>query len=739
MAQLSDYEIGTRFARGGMAELFLARARTPRGHGRGDGEWVAIKQLLPELEARDEFVDMFLEEGKLAVLLRHPNIVSTFEVGTLEGRHTIVMELLRGKDLRKLARASLRAGVEVPLDVSVFVATSVCAGLHEAHEAVDGDGKKLRVVHRDVSPQNVFVSDDGTVKVVDFGIAKSDIRGFETQGGMLKGKVPYMAPEQIKCEAIDRRADVYAVGVMLYECLFGTRPYSLASSTEFALMLAIAKHDIVAPCTRNPSFPKELERIVLRALAFKANDRYETCDAMREDLLRFARAEGFKESCVGAWVGAIAGKGAATAEERPAVASGDEIGFGDAPRLAGEHPVVFAVERVGSVTVVRFEGRIDELFRGREIAEALSGQLVFDLTHVERISSYGVRAWLEMMSAIPKDAEVHLYRCSEAIVGQLGSSAGFAGPARVVSFQVPLVCEDCGSGSMLAIDLELHATELHAGTIPDRRCERCSGKCRLDDDPSALAFARKHMGSPIAAQVRRAVSRLDRRHESGVGDSVEKIVTPAETRVVVKRPSRKPIRWRKALDGVEGRLTLDLRGVPSMDGPSAALLVSALDSLGADVESIEIHDCPLVVARLYDERMSGLVSVKSILVEAHCAHCRARRSGRIERSAYLEAVSRGQVPEAPCRRCGGLLGLSTSPYPSEVEPAESGISDRGTTKVGRTASRQRSLRWLGLAFVASIAILVALTVLFLRLFGATAGRSTTSVTVLSTRVSDGRP
>ena len=706
MARLVGYELGDRFARGGMAEVFLAN---PPPHLRAElGEHVAVKQLLPELEAKDEFLDMFLEEGKLALLLEHPNLVRTLGVGTIEGRHAIVMELLRGSDLRKLCKSAKKHGLGVPLEVVVRIAIDACRGLHAAHEARGRDGEPLYVVHRDVSPQNVFVGIDGTVKVVDFGIAKSNLRGYETQGGMLKGKVPYMAPEQIKCEALDRRADVYAMGVTLYECILDERPYSVPNTTEFALMLAIAKHDVIAPRERSASFPAALERIVLRAIAFEPDDRHATCAELADELEQWSvRSD---QAAVARWVSAIfAAAGKKAKGEEPSLTARDKE---PSPREAREahrrleaHAVVAAIEHVAALTVVRFEGRIDERFSGKDLGSALSGSLVLDLAGVERITSYGVRAWLEMLEAIPIDAEVHLYRCSEAVVAQLGSSSAFAGRARVVSFLVPVVCDDCGATSQLAVDVERSRDVLLDGRAPERPCERCGGRPRLDDDPSILGFVRKHAGSPLPARVRTVVDELDVRHESGIGDVLEKIVTADETRIVVRRAPRRALRLGKALDGVEGKLVIDFRGMPTMDGATSAAVLAALRGLDDEVTAIDLREVPEALARIaLEARPSARMRVLTVVTEGYCGSCCASRLGRVDGASYARALVSSTPPAAECRRCGATLGPQGAPHENandgDALPAEPVATAKSPVNV---RSARRHLVWLVLGVVLAAA------------------------------------
>src|SRR5580698_5191926 len=213
---LRKYRLIAEIGRGGMADVFLAVAQGPAGFNK----LVVIKRARLELEQDPDFLSMFLDEARLAARLNHPNVVQTHEVGQEGDRYFIAMEYLDGQPLNRI-RA--RAGASFATDMQVRVLTDTLAGLHHAHELCDFDGTALGVVHRDATPQNVFVTYDGQVKVVDFGIAKAIDSSSETRTGTVKGKVTYMAPEQAKGERVDCRADIFAVGVMLWEGIAGRR------------------------------------------------------------------------------------------------------------------------------------------------------------------------------------------------------------------------------------------------------------------------------------------------------------------------------------------------------------------------------------------------------------------------------------------------------------------------------------------------------------------------------------
>ncbi len=276
MTIVGNYELVARLATGGMAETHVARSLI-------DGSVVVIKLLLPRYAGNAEFIEMFVDEGRVISSLQHPNVVSMREFGFHNELPFLAMEYLHGVDLRTLTRTLvLRRKEQVPVDVALYIATAMCAGLHHAHDARTIDGKPMEITHRDVSPQNVVLTFEGAVKLIDFGIATARGRMHETRSGALKGKIPYMAPEQVRAGATDRRTDTYATGVVLYEMLSGRRPYLNRSDKigEFSLMMAIVNHDVV-PLETLQAIPPPLANVVMKAIASEPTHRYETAEAMR--------------------------------------------------------------------------------------------------------------------------------------------------------------------------------------------------------------------------------------------------------------------------------------------------------------------------------------------------------------------------------------------------------------------------------------------------------------------------
>ncbi len=281
------YTLLRKLAAGGMAELFLALHRSVAGFEK----LIVIKRILPSMNQDKGFIDMLLHEARIAATLSHPNIVQIFDVGQIEGTYFIAMEHIHGEDIRSIVRAMKKKSVtEFPLEHTIGIVLGMCAGLAYAHEKRDLDGATLDIVHRDISPQNIVVTFTGDVKIVDFGIAKSGTQvGEDTKDGQLKGKVPYMSPEQAAGEAIDWRSDIFATGVMLFELTTGKRLFKGAS--EYETLKLICEKEYPLPTQVRPGYPPALERIVMKALAKRREDRYQSAREMQSDLESFVREE----------------------------------------------------------------------------------------------------------------------------------------------------------------------------------------------------------------------------------------------------------------------------------------------------------------------------------------------------------------------------------------------------------------------------------------------------------------
>jgi serine/threonine protein kinase len=280
--RFGKYTLVAKLATGGMAEIFLARL-----HGDGGFEkLVCIKRILPHLAKDPQFVSMFLDEARVAARISHPNVCQVFELGEWQRQYYIAMEYLEGVPLSVFRRKDFYATPPDPRLVAGF-GVQACEGLHHAHQLKRPDGELLGVVHRDMSPQNLFATTDGVVKVLDFGIAKVQDANSRTSTGAVKGTYAYMAPEQLRNEKIDRRVDVWAIGVVMWETLAQTHLFK--RDTEFLTFEAITKDPIPNICDVRPDVPPLLGDTISRALSRNADDRFPSARALGE---AFAQAVG---------------------------------------------------------------------------------------------------------------------------------------------------------------------------------------------------------------------------------------------------------------------------------------------------------------------------------------------------------------------------------------------------------------------------------------------------------------
>ncbi len=278
------YFLIKKLAEGGMAEIFLAKQLGVEGFEKN----VVIKRMLPHLSAASDFVSMFLDEARLAASLTHSNIVQISDLGFADGCYFICMEYLAGEDLATVLRTEKRQGRQAPVGILLRVFTEAAIGLHFAHEAVDPKGVPMRLVHRDISPSNIFVTYGGQVKVLDFGIAKAESRVTSTGAGVVKGKYQYMSPEQARGDAIDCRSDIFSLGVSLYEALTGVRPF--ARDTDLAVLKAVLGGEYQPLRGLRPDLPLEVEQIVTRAMAQEPEHRYTSALAFAQDIERYVGA-----------------------------------------------------------------------------------------------------------------------------------------------------------------------------------------------------------------------------------------------------------------------------------------------------------------------------------------------------------------------------------------------------------------------------------------------------------------
>jgi len=287
--QLAGYQLIERIGRGGMAEVWRAQIVGPSGFNRA----VAIKRILPHLADDEGFLTMFKHEARLMARLYHPNIVQTFELGEAEGELFMTMELISGWPLVKIMRQLKQRDAPPPPGFALYIVREVCRALGYAHRLTDDVGRPLGLVHRDVSPHNVMVTFDGSVKLLDFGIAKAvaSMTDSSTRTGVLKGKLSYMAPEHLLQEPLDHRADQFALGVMLHELLTGERLFT--ATNDLALIKVVAEAHAEPPSARRPELSREIDRVCLRALARERDARFADCEELGRELDALLEEERF--------------------------------------------------------------------------------------------------------------------------------------------------------------------------------------------------------------------------------------------------------------------------------------------------------------------------------------------------------------------------------------------------------------------------------------------------------------
>ncbi|HWE26974.1 MAG TPA: serine/threonine-protein kinase, partial [Polyangia bacterium] len=328
---LGGYQLLSQLAVGGMAEIYVART-----HGVGGFEkLVALKVIHPNFSADPDFVQMLVDEAKLSVQLSHANIVQTFDLGRVDEQYYIAMELIDGIDLYKLLRRASEHEIDFPFEVAAFIAAEVAQGLDYAHRKRDARGRPLKIVHRDVSPQNVLVSYDGEVKIVDFGIAKAAMRGQQTAAGVIKGKYYYMSPEQAWGDPIDARTDIFSAGILLYEMLVGQMLYMEEDLEK--LLDVVRKAQIAPPSSHRQGVPPALEAVVMRCLHKRADERWQTAGELGQALQQFLHgfAPDFSRARLATFVREVMGDDPTSARRDPRSSTAH------APNAAG---IVSAIE-----------------------------------------------------------------------------------------------------------------------------------------------------------------------------------------------------------------------------------------------------------------------------------------------------------------------------------------------------------------------------------------------------------
>lgn len=288
--RFGKYTLINRIAVGGMAEIFLARQAGLEGFEKT----IVIKRIRPHLSQQPSFVKMFLNEAKLAAQLNHPNIVQIYDLGKIGETYFIAMEYIFGRDMRRIIPKANSMNIPFPMVYALKIASSVCEGLFYAHQRTDIYGNPLNIVHRDITPENIFVSFDGTVKILDFGIAKASTQIEQTRAGEIKGKLSYMSPEQCLGKQLDHRSDIFSLGTVLYEWITGFKLFQ--GESDVAILKSISEGKIYAPSYFKADIPEAVEKILMKALEKDRDKRYQTAWEMQFDIDQFLSSYEFTPS-----------------------------------------------------------------------------------------------------------------------------------------------------------------------------------------------------------------------------------------------------------------------------------------------------------------------------------------------------------------------------------------------------------------------------------------------------------
>jgi len=278
--KFGKYYLLEKIATGGMAELFRAKLTGAEGFEK----LIAIKKILQHLNSEDKLVSSFIDEAKLAALLHHPNIVQVYDFGYMNETYYIAMEYLFGKDLRFTIKRTIEKSISIDFEISLYIVSQLLSGLDYAHSLKDFSGNPLKIIHRDIGPQNIFITYDGQVKIIDFGIAKAATQDTNTQIGTIKGKVSYMSPEQANGDVVDHRSDIFSAGIVLYELLTLRKMYE----GDTFQVLAKARNASFEPIENiNPNYPKSIYGILTKALEKNPDRRYQSAESMLQDIDSF--------------------------------------------------------------------------------------------------------------------------------------------------------------------------------------------------------------------------------------------------------------------------------------------------------------------------------------------------------------------------------------------------------------------------------------------------------------------
>ena len=657
-SKVHSYELLERIGEGGMAEVYLCiKQGLP-----GIRNFYAVKVTKQTNAQDDRLSRMFLDEARVMASIRHPNLVALHDVLIHEGQYLIVMEYLKGVDARRLLRpSSQERRAPLPAAIAVNMIHQACAGLHHSHTAKSIDGAELRLVHRDISPHNLFVTFDGFVKILDFGIAKSTLQHEETEQGVLKGKISYLSPEQCAMNGmIDKRADVYALGVVLYEFLTGARPFE--GRSEIQILQLILQGAASPPTSYVPQLPQALSEVVMRAIAVRPEDRYQDCEALAEALAKVAKQQGWSlsERRLAAYMDETQQEHKASLEAKLLMwltSSTHEhdgqddikVSFEDTGkrRVSLGQDCMGTLHKVGGVVGCAISGQIRETFEMGPLLEHAKGErLVLDLAEVHRVTSFGIRQWLVMLPELQRRFEViYLSRVSGAMTNQIVTIPAMTQDLKLLSLMAPFRCSSCAH----LVEVPIRAQEDIPRVI---RCERCGAQASSFDEDE-LYLSPLSLGVRPEESIAKLLDELERvTPRDAELAAVEKNVTPSHTEIKLSGDVSLHTRWDRLLAGVEGELRVHFAPGAQLPQESWRRLDAMLRRLEGDVTTT-LWGFPLDSMEQLSSSLLGDERIKSVLWSSACSAC-----SQVE---HREWKLVDQEAAAICRRCGELMTASCSP------------------------------------------------------------------------------
>ncbi|PIE19538.1 MAG: hypothetical protein CSA65_02090 [Proteobacteria bacterium] len=376
-SEFGNYHIVRHIGGGGMAQIYQAKTKGLAGFEKH----LALKVINPEYANEQRFIQMLIDEAKITVGLSHVNIAQVFDLGQCNGIYYIAMEFVDGLDVLELVNGLHNMGRRLPIEAVAYIGRQICSGLHYAHTRKDANGKPLNIVHRDISPQNILVSRAGEIKVVDFGIAKAAGMSSKTQAGVIKGKVNYMAPEQVMGQKADRRTDIFSVGVVVWESLTSQMVYSADNMGE--LVAAVRKADISPPSSVRPEIPPALDQLVLKALHPNTKERFQSAHQFQVELTKFLStyAPDYSGSNLAALVDEVLGQKGRHAKKQGAEKLGDADLISE--ELQDHNSLIFSAAFEAQLIVVTEEGEETHTI-GEGVTLGRAGQLAIADARVSR-------------------------------------------------------------------------------------------------------------------------------------------------------------------------------------------------------------------------------------------------------------------------------------------------------------------------------------------------------------------